>query len=38
MEKRGLIEKFAERFIAISRNEKQWENIKDEVLNTFDTD
>ena len=38
MEKRGLIDKFAKRFISISRNEKEWENIKDEVLNTFDTD
>lgn len=38
MDKRGLIDKFAKRFIAISRNEQQWDNIKDEVLNTFDTD
>ena len=38
MEKRGLIDKFAKRFIAISRNEKLWLDIKDEVLDTFDTE
>ena len=37
MEKRGLIEKFAKRFIVISRNEKLWSDIKDEVYDTFDT-
>ena len=37
MEGRGrLIEKFAQRFIAIGRNKDKWQKIKDEVVDTFD--
>ena len=34
----GLIEKFAQRFIAIGRNKDKWHKIKDDVVDTFDLD
>lgn len=38
MKKRGLIEKFEDKFIALTRNKDQCEDIRDYVNNTFNTD